>query len=287
MFDLIRRQHNGGHKIFGMANKLEGQDALFKIDWSVKTGKVSLEVNTESANNLEILGELLEYKTWEQADNVIPNANALAKLLGDGVVLTENLYKQINDKIVEALNNHHLYLKNNSKAKNERILKNYAVTSLYNIIRNPINLREAQSSVDVMTSTAKGLTKSSVKNTVQKTFTPGNVINKIQSINENMVGKDGIAICATGLKSFYALTHMYNTIINNGDLEEANKLLFNVPIGGKVYHGLANANANSEILEQIRNAEKPNQVLEDYLLAQGWESDAANEMSAFLSLSTD
>ena len=162
-----------------MANKLEGQDALFKIDWSVKTGKVSLEVNTESADNLDILGELLEYKTWEQADNVIPNANALAKLLGDGVVLTENLYKQINDKIVEALNNHHLYLKNNSKAKNERILKNYAVTSLYNIIRNPINLREAQSSVDVMTSTAKGLTKSSVKNTVQKTFTPGNVINKI------------------------------------------------------------------------------------------------------------
>ena len=285
MFDLIMRQHNGGHKIFGMTNKLEGQDALFKVDWSVKTGKVSLEVNTESADNLHILGELLSYKTWEQEDSITPNVNALAKLLGDGVVLTENLYKQINDKIVEALNNHHLYLKNNSKAKNERILKNYAVTSLYNIIRNPINLREAQSSVDVMTSTAKGLTKSSVKNTVQKTFTPGNVINKIQSINENMVGKDGIAICATGLKSFYALTHMYNTIINNGDLEEANKLLFNVPIGGKVYHGLANANA--DIIEQIQESEKPNQVLEDYLLAQDWESDAANEMSAFLSLSTD
>nr|DAT29279.1 MAG TPA: hypothetical protein [Caudoviricetes sp.] len=30
-----------------------------------------------------------------------------------------------------------------------------------------------------------------------------------------MVGKDGIAICATGLKSFFALTHMYNTVLND------------------------------------------------------------------------
>jgi len=61
-----------------------------------------------------------------------------------------------------------------------------------------------------------------------------------------MVGKDGIAICATGLKSFFALTHMYNTILNDGNVsnEEKSALMCNVPIGGKVYKGLANVNVN-------------------------------------------
>lgn len=281
----LLEQHKTGNKYFGLANKVESKDALFLIDWSVKTGDVSVTVNPEG--NIKLLTEFLNLTEWLSTENDTTNAVAMAKTLGDNVVLTLDLYNQIDAKIKEAINRHHLYLKNNSKAKNERILKNYAVTALYDIIRNPKNLREAQSSVDVMTSTAKGLTKSSIKNTVQKTFTPGNVLNKIQSINENMVGKDGIAICATGLKSFYALTHMYNTIINNSNLEETEALLFNVPLGGKTYHGLANANANSNILEKIAYSDNPNLILEQYLLDQQWESDAANESSAFLSLSTD
>ena len=141
-----------------------------------------------------------------------------------------------------------------------------------------------------MTSTAKNLTKESPKNAVQKTFTPGNVFNKIQSINENMVGKDGIAICATGLKSFFALTHMYNTVLNdeNTSNEEKEALMCKVTIGGKTYRGLANVNANQELMESLADAENGNfTTLQNYLLAQEWESDAANEASAFLSLSTD
>ncbi|WP_415989786.1 hypothetical protein [Intestinibacter bartlettii] len=61
-----------------------------------------------------------------------------------------------------------------------------------------------------------------------------------------MVGKDGIAICATGLKSFFALTHMYNTVLNdeNTSNEEKEALMCKVTIGGKTYRGLANVNAN-------------------------------------------
>lgn len=53
------------------------------------------------------------------------------------------LYDKIESGIIEALDKHNTYLKNNSKAKNDRILKNFAVTSLLNIIKNPVNLREA------------------------------------------------------------------------------------------------------------------------------------------------
>lgn len=293
MHELIAKQHNNGNKIFGLAHKLNQQDALFLIDFD-KKGNVSVEVNTNSTQNIQELSRVIELgKHWNELDDDdVLNTRALASLLSvdSNTVLTTDMYENIQNEIIKAISKHNLYLKTNSKSKNDRILKNFAVTSLLNIIKNPINLREAQSSVDVMTSTAKGLTKASPKNAVQKTFTPGNVFNKIQSINENMVGKDGIAICATGLKSFFALTHMYNTLLNDDNVsnEEKSALMCNVPIGGKVYKGLANVNVNQKVIESLAEAETGNFVpLQEYLLSQEWESDAANEASAFLSLSTD
>jgi hypothetical protein len=56
-----------------------------------------------------------------------------------------------------------------------------------------------------------------------------------------MVGKDGIAVCATGLKSFFALTQLHNIIMGGNDVNAKESLLCNVKIGGKVYHGLANS----------------------------------------------
>lgn len=294
MHQLIAKQHYDGKRLFGLAHKLNQQDALFLIDYT-RNKDVTIEINTNSEQNIKDLATILESinsEDWYSYKDDISNTRALADLLStDGEIkLTVDLYDKIESGIIEALNRHNTYLKNNSKAKNDRILKNFAVTSLLNIIKNPVNLREAQSSVDVMTSTAKNLTKASPKNAVQKTFTPGNVFNKIQSINENMVGKDGIAICATGLKSFFALTHMYNTVLNdeNTSNEEKEALMCKVTIGGKTYRGLANVNANQELMESLADAENGNfTTLQNYLLAQEWESDAANEASAFLSLSTD
>lgn len=294
MHQLIAEQHYNGKRLFGLANKLNQQDALFLINYT-KNKDVTVEVNTNSEQNIKDLATIiksLDGENWKYYENDTLNTGALASLLSTDaeIKLTVDLYDKIENGIIEAIDKHNTYLKNNSKAKNDRILKNFAVTSLLNIIKNPVNLREAQSSVDVMTSTAKNLTKESPKNAVQKTFTPGNVFNKIQSINENMVGKDGIAICATGLKSFFALTHMYNTVLNdeNTSNEEKEALMCKVTIGGKTYRGLANVNANQELMESLADAENGNfTTLQNYLLAQEWESDAANEASAFLSLSTD
>ena len=294
MHQLIAEQHYNGKRLFGLANKLNQQDALFLINYT-KNNDVTVEINTNSEQNIKDLATIiksLDGETWKYYEDDTLNTSALASLLSTDaeIKLTVDLYDKIENGIIEAIDKHNTYLKNNSKAKNDRILKNFAVTSLLNIIKNPVNLREAQSSVDVMTSTAKNLTKASPKNAVQKTFTPGNVFNKIQSINENMVGKDGIAICATGLKSFFALTHMYNTVLNdeNTSNEEKEALMCKVIIGGKTYRGLANVNANQELMESLADAENGNfTTLQNYLLAQEWESDAANEASAFLSLSTD
>lgn len=294
MHQLIAEQHYNGKRLFGLANKLNQQDALFLINYT-RNKNVTVEVNTNSEQNIKDLADILESinsEDWYSYKNDISNTRSLTALLfpDNEMVLDVDLYDKIENGIIEAIDKHNTYLKNNSKAKNDRILKNFAVTSLLNIIKNPVNLREAQSSVDVMTSTAKNLTKESPKNAVQKTFTPGNVFNKIQSINENMVGKDGIAICATGLKSFFALTHMYNTVLNDGNTsnEEKEALMCKVTIGGKTYRGLANVNANQELIESLADAENGNfTTLQNYLLAQEWESDAANEASAFLSLSTD
>lgn len=294
MHQLIAEQHYNGKRLFGLANKLNQQDALFLINYT-RNKDVTVEINTNSEQNIKDLATIiksLDGENWKYYENDTLNTSALASLLSTDaeIKLTVDLYDKIENGIIEAIDKHNTYLKNNSKAKNDRILKNFAVTSLLNIIKNPVNLREAQSSVDVMTSTAKNLTKASPKNAVQKTFTPGNVFNKIQSINENMVGKDGIAICATGLKSFFALTHMYNTVLNdeNTSNEEKEALMCKVTIGGKTYRGLANVNANQELMESLADAENGNfTTLQNYLLAQEWESDAANEASAFLSLSTD
>lgn len=294
MHQLIAEQHYNGKRLFGLANKLNQQDALFLINYT-RNKDVTVEINTNSEQNIKDLATIiksLDGENWKYYKDDISNTRSLTALLfpDNEMVLDVDLYDKIENGIIEAIDKHNTYLKNNSKAKNDRILKNFAVTSLLNIIKNPVNLREAQSSVDVMTSTAKNLTKASPKNAVQKTFTPGNVFNKIQSINENMVGKDGIAICATGLKSFFALTHMYNTVLNdeNTSNEEKEALMCKVTIGGKTYRGLANVNVDQKLIKGLADATEGNfTALQDYLLAQEWESDAANEKSAFLSLSTD
>jgi hypothetical protein len=71
-----------------------------------------------------------------------------------------------------------MYIEKSKPNKREQIIKNYITAQLREIIDDPINRRQADSSVDVVTGPAKALAKLSPKATVQTTFTPGNVVNK-------------------------------------------------------------------------------------------------------------
>ena len=282
---LMNLQQNGYH-VFGIKGQLSSADALFQLDIR-KDGRVNIEVNTN--HNIKLLSEILNrfanQKVWNTCDTNYVDAFNLGQNLsqnGNAVAFNEEIFKAIDAKVLEALNRHYTYLSTKSKLAKDRIIKNYAITALYNIIRNPINLREAQSSVDNSTKKAKELAANSQKVETQKIATPGNVFNKVQLINENMVGKDGIGISATGLKTFFAATNTINTTLQNNP-QDASKLIRAITIGGKTYNGLANINTDVQRI-LLTNS---NKQLEDYLLQQVWESDASNELSSFLSLSTD
>ena len=64
---------------------------------------------------------------------------------------------------------------------------------------------------------------------------------------------------------------MYNTVLNDENIsnEEKEALMCRVTIGGKTYRGLANVNANQELMESLADAENSNFItLQNYLLAQ-------------------
>lgn len=287
------------NNLLGFTNKFNKQ-SLFNLD-PREDGSIIVSIDIKDPNKLKQLVGFLNYVN--NSGVKIPTSNKIATFrtemynsnpeMGE---FTEDMINSIIQQITEFVNKHNLYLKKSQKSKQQQIIKNFLTLQLITIIQDPINRRQADSSVDVVTKPVKALAKSSPKATVQTTFTPGNVINKFQSISENMVGKDGIAICATGLKSFFALTQLYQTILNEGSLKEKDNLLFDVSFGGKTYKGLANGfskNFISSYERELSYEEQQyinnnySQEVQNYLNEQLHAFDAAGDLSALLGLSTD
>lgn len=201
------------------------------------------------------------------------------------IIKNREQFNSLFQKIKEIIDNHNLYLDRIDKDKLSTIVNNYTMMSMYNTIIDPVNLIEAQTSVDGTTGPLKDETKKSAEGKEAKNRTPGNFVNKYQSIVENQVGKEAIAICATGLKAFFGLTQYNNWVLNYGTTEQQSRLLLNNNhqghlIGSKVYKTLANIRSkdpntitNSDVLEAL------SQVTND--------NDAALTLSALLSLATD
>lgn len=201
------------------------------------------------------------------------------------VIKNREQFNSIFQKLKEIVDHHNLYLDRIDKDKLSTIVNNYTMMSMYNTIIDPVNLIEAQTSVDGTTGPLKDETKKSAEGKEAKNRTPGNFVNKYQSIVENQVGKEAIAICATGLKAFFGLTQYNNWVLNYGTAEQQSRLLLNNNhqghlIGSKVYKTLANIRSkdpntitNSDVLEAL------SQVTND--------NDAALTLSALLSLATD
>ena len=294
------------HGFLGFTNKLEMQ-SVFNIDVR-NNGKVIVTLDNTNPQTIKIFAEILE-KVNEEGFKILigdngPLNNEYTRLTlamqrrfaNSGVLLNISQVQDIEEQIIDIIDKHNQYVNKVKPQRREQIIKNYATAQLREIIDDPINRRQADSSVDVVTGPAKELSKKSPKATVQTTFTPGNVVNKFQSISENMVGKDGIAICATGLKSFFALTEMYQLILDGDNVTDKHNLLFSVNFGGKIYRGLANGFSKKfkSSYEYNLSEEEKTQMLNffgmdvsDYLLDQLWASDASADMSALLGLSTD
>ena len=201
------------------------------------------------------------------------------------VIKNREQFNNLFQKVKEIVDDHNLYLDKIDKDKLSTIVNNYTMMSMYNTIIDPVNLIQAQTSVDGTTGPLKAETKKSAEGKEAKNRTPGNFVNKYQSIVENQVGKEAIAICATGLKAFFGLSQYNNWILNYGTDEQQSRLLLNNNhqghiIGNKIYKTLANIRSkdpntitNSDVLEAL------SQVTND--------NDSALTLSALLSLATD
>ena len=66
-----------------------------------------------------------------------------------------------------------------------------------------------------------------------------------------MDGKQGVGICAVGLKGFFAVTARYNEVLANGTPEEVQRLQSEVEIAGKKFRMLANAYTTNEVNQAI------------------------------------
>lgn len=194
--------------------------------------------------------------------------------------------------LIKRVNKHNKYLEKSGDRAVEGAIKNYVVSSLHSIASDAANWLEAHTGVDVATGPLKFIASQSELSEVQKTFTPGNVVNKFQAIEEASVGKDDIAICATGLKGFFASTQFCNDHLNKQlqdpsldpeIIRDISKIVtFNpITIGGKTFTSLANIRVDD--LEKVN----PNSEIYYILKNKGFDEDASVIMSALLSLSTD
>lgn len=247
--------------------------------------EVTISLNINTPEQLNKFGRMLKQV---EVINVPSNGYIPQFMKSVGnlfIIKNREQFNSLFQKIKEIIDNHNLYLDRIDKDKLSTIVNNYTMMSMYNTIIDPVNLIEAQTSVDGTTGPLKDETKKSAEGKEAKNRTPGNFVNKYQSIVENQVGKEAIAICATGLKAFFGLTQYNNWVLNYGTAEQQSRLLLNNNhhghlIGSKVYKTLANIRSkdpntitNSDVLEAL------SQVTND--------NDAALTLSALLSLATD
>lgn len=237
--------------------------------------KIQLFINfIKDAENL-VIPSPVYYEKFAQA----LNAKGLTKNI------TANHIPSLIQQIKLLIDNHNLYFDNISKSKLTKVINNYSMHSMHSISIDPVNLIQSHSPVDSTTGPLKDIADESLEAKESLTRTPGNAINQFESIVDNQVGKKGISICATGLKTFFGLTHYYNFLLNHGSEQDQQRIIIGnkhngITINGKTYRTLANIRPKDP--NSIQNIE----VLKALALTKN-DTDAALILSALLSLSTD
>ena len=248
------------------------------------------ELNKENSKQEFLTNEQKENQIKQSLENYIKLLEYINE--SNGVIYfnsEEDANSEFAKNLINRINNHNLYLIKSGDKTTRGAIKNYIVGSLRSISSDAANMLEAHTGVDIATTPLKTIANASPLSVIQQTFTPGNVFNKFQAIEEASVGKDDIAICATGLKAFFASTQFCNNFLNKKNIksEEVLKEVFkiikfnDVTIGGKTFNTLANIRFND--LTKIPFNEEIYQIFKN----KGFEEDASVIMSALLSLSTD
>lgn len=261
-------------------------------EYEVNTDKIAVSLRLDTVEQIMLFKQFLndiQFLT-KPSSTSITQLQRLAASLMDSKLVTFRFQNPMQvlaifDELQNIVNKHNLYFDKLSKYSLSKVVNNYTMYSMYRTIAGPVNLIQAQTSVDGTTGPLKSVANQSLEGKEAKFRTPGNAINKFQSIVENQVGKQGIGICAVGLKGFFGLTQYNNYLLNYGTPEQQERLLLGSDhkghiIGGKTYKLLANIRSkdpnsitNDDVLEALASVTNDN--------------DAALVLSALLSLATD
>ena len=168
-------------------------------------------------------------------------------------------------EVLEFINSHNMYFDNASERKSEG-LKNFITYKEYEIISNPVNMYEAQSSIDDF-DMVKNEGKNDKAGNMRNRQNVANVFTKLMAFRDNAIGKQVVSATAASIKNFYGLTQYFNTIGYNlsdskvAELsEEANineaigtlakpilgKDHNGVVVGDKTYYTFVNFNPNKK-----------------------------------------
>lgn len=259
-------------------------------EYEVNPNKIAVSLR------LDTVGQIMQFKQFLNDIQFLTKPSSASQLqrlaasLMDSGLVTFKFQNPMQvlaifDELQNIANKHNLYFDKLSKYSLSKVVNNYTMYSMYRTIADPVNLIQAQTSVDGTTGPLKSVANQSSEGKEAKFRTPGNAFNKFQSIVENQVGKQGIGICAVGLKGFFGLTQYNNYLLNYGTPEQQERLLLGSDhkgyiLGGKIYKLLANIRSkdpnsitNDDVLEALASVTNDN--------------DAALVLSALLSLATD
>lgn len=261
-------------------------------EYEVDTDKIAVSLRLDTVEQIMLFKQFLndiQFLTKPSSTSITQLQRLAASLMDSGLVTFrfQNPMQvlAIFDELQNIVNKHNLYFDKLSKYSLSKVVNNYTMYSMYRTIADPVNLIQAQTSVDGTTGPLKSVANQSLEGKEAKFRTPGNAFNKFQSIVENQVGKQGIGICAVGLKGFFGLTQYNNYLLNYGTPEQQERLLLGSDhkghiLGGKTYKLLANIRSkdpnsitNDDVLEALASVTNDN--------------DAALVLSALLSLATD
>lgn len=216
-------------------------------------------------------------------DNSLGSLQALSSFLrmvkaNDGKLYIPKGSKLPFNKIKEIVDRHNLYVRNSHDPEN--MIKNFISSYMFKISNNPINLMQSMSSIDDSVAELKDIANHSTEGMRNLQFTPGNVVNKYESMYDFQSGKKNVGIVASAIKVYDGLTQYYNTVLRSRDNIKQTELLFNRNICGKKFQLLANAYtdtpesiANPEVLNALGNVDN--------------DTDAKLVFSALMTAATD
>lgn len=238
------------------------------------------------------------------------NVNDVVAFIEDANIMMRNngglSYRNINEnpsvysEVINFLDVHNKYFNEYSKSKIDGV-KNFITYYSQRIINNPVNLREAQSSIDDFPM-IKDEGKNDIENTIRNRLNTMNVLTKYMAFTDNMLGKDGVSVAAANIKNFFSLTEHFNTIgeslsdaeVNElgsnlealteyvsmallGEFNEKTGFATGVEIAGKTYMNFANWNPSKPLRRAINIAYQ--KVKNDILERATQEPIMINEMA--------